>query len=76
LDAAKLAALGAEMVGFARPAIEAAIKGAAALDDWMAQLELEFRIALFCAGARAPQDLRAKYSLLGERVARHGDGTK
>jgi isopentenyl-diphosphate delta-isomerase len=58
LDAAKLIALGAERVGYARPALQAALWGDAALDDWMAQQELELRMALFCSGAASPAALR------------------
>lgn len=58
LDAAKLIALGAERVGYARPALQAALWGDAALDDWMARQEQELRIALFCSGAAKPAELR------------------
>lgn len=58
LDAAKLIALGAKRVGYAKPALQAALWGDAALDDWMARQELELRIALFCSGARTPAEMR------------------
>ena len=58
LDAAKLIALGAERVGYGKPALQAALWGDAALDDWMAQQEQELRIALFCSGAASPAELR------------------
>ena len=58
LDAAKLVAVGARMVGFAMPIIEAALKGAAELDALMERLEFELRTALFCVGARTPAELR------------------
>ncbi|MFG6485457.1 alpha-hydroxy-acid oxidizing protein [Roseateles sp. BYS78W] len=58
LDAAKLVALGAERVGYAKPALQAALWGDAALDDWMARQEQELRIALFCSGAATPAELR------------------
>jgi isopentenyl-diphosphate delta-isomerase len=56
LDAAKLVALGAVQVGFAKPALEAALQGEDALDEWMEQIEFEYRLALFCAGARNAMD--------------------
>lgn len=58
LDAAKLIALGAGRVGYAKPALQAALWGDAALDDWMARQEQELRIALFCSGAASPAELR------------------
>lgn len=58
LDAAKLIALGAERIGYAKPALQAALWGDAALDDWMARQEQELRIALFCSGAASPAELR------------------
>lgn len=59
LDAAKLIALGAERVGYGKPALQAALWGDAALDDWMAQQEQELRTALFCSGAASPAELRS-----------------
>jgi isopentenyl-diphosphate delta-isomerase len=58
LDAAKAVALGARKVGFAKPALEAALKGEATLDAWMSRIELEFKIALFCSGHATPESLR------------------
>ncbi len=58
LDAAKLIALGAERVGFARPALQAAMDGEDALLRWMEQQEHELRIALFCTGSGSPAELR------------------
>ncbi|MFT3736392.1 MAG: type 2 isopentenyl-diphosphate Delta-isomerase [Rhodocyclaceae bacterium] len=62
LDAAKLIALGAERVGYARPALEAALGGEERLDDWMAQQEHELRVALFCSGCVDPAALRQLYA--------------
>lgn len=58
LDAAKLVAMGAEMVGFAKPIIEAALSGEEVLDTRMKTLEYEFRTAMFCTGSKTVKDLR------------------
>lgn len=60
LDAAKLIAMGAKMVGLAMPIIEAALKGEEALDRRMELLEYELRTALFCTGSRNVQEIREK----------------
>ncbi len=59
LDAAKLIALGATRVGFAKPALEAALAGEDALDHWMSTIEFELRTALFCTGKKKPSELRS-----------------
>ncbi|HEY8279602.1 MAG TPA: type 2 isopentenyl-diphosphate Delta-isomerase [Bdellovibrionota bacterium] len=58
LDAAKSIAMGARKVGFAKPALEAALKGEAALDTWMTKIEFELKVALFCSGNDSPDSLR------------------
>ncbi|HZF40262.1 MAG TPA: type 2 isopentenyl-diphosphate Delta-isomerase [Blastocatellia bacterium] len=60
LDAAKLIALGAHRVGYAKPALEAALTGTIELHRWMELQEYELKIALFCAGSATPADLRSK----------------
>ncbi len=60
LDAAKLIALGAHQIGFAKPALEAALAGDEVLRQWMAAREYELRVALFCTGCASPADLRRK----------------
>ncbi len=60
LDAAKLIALGAHRVGYAKPALEAALQGREALIGWMKQQEFELRVALFCTGSATPSTLRKK----------------
>lgn len=58
LDAAKAIALGAKKVGFAKPALEAALAGEATLDAWMTRIEFELKIALFCTSCATPDSLR------------------
>lgn len=60
LDAAKLIALGAHRVGFAKPALEAALQGYEALVRWMDLQEFELKTALFCTGTGTPAELRRK----------------
>jgi isopentenyl-diphosphate delta-isomerase len=60
LDAAKLIALGATRVGFAKPALEAALAGEGELARWMETVEFELRTALFCTGNRSPAELRKR----------------
>lgn len=60
LDAAKLIALGAHQVGYAKPALEAALKGEQELAQWMEQQEFELRVALFCTGSKTLKSLKGK----------------
>ncbi|MDZ4662709.1 MAG: type 2 isopentenyl-diphosphate Delta-isomerase [Pseudomonadota bacterium] len=60
LDAARLIALGAKMVGFARPILEAALAGPEALEKKMELLEFELRVALFCTGSKSITDFQEK----------------
>ncbi len=58
LHAAKAIALGATVVGYAKPVLKAALAGERALDEFMDLLELELKTALFCTGCSTPGDLR------------------
>jgi isopentenyl-diphosphate delta-isomerase len=59
LDAAKCLALGAHAVGFAKPALEAALQGDRVLQQWMEKIESELRVAMFCTGSGSIGELGA-----------------
>ncbi len=61
LDAAKLLGLGADRVGYAQPALEAALAGSEALCQWMEIQEFELKVALFSTGSCSVSELRAGY---------------
>lgn len=66
LDAAKALALGADLVGLARPLLERALESEAATIAWLANFADELRTAMFLVGAATPADLRrAPYLALG-----------
>lgn len=52
LDAAIVLAIGAKMVGVAKPIMQAALQGESALMKQMELLEFELKTALFCTGSR------------------------
>jgi isopentenyl-diphosphate Delta-isomerase len=60
LDAAKALALGATLVGVARPLLQAALDGDAAVDTWVEQFLDELRTVLFLTGSVDIAALRAK----------------
>ncbi len=60
LDAAKLLAIGARMVGLARPILEAAVEGVDPLINRMSLLEVELKIALMCTGQKTIQHLQER----------------
>jgi isopentenyl-diphosphate delta-isomerase len=57
LDAAKALALGATVVGVGRPLLQAALEGAAAVDEWVRQFALQLRTAAFLSGVTRARDL-------------------
>jgi isopentenyl-diphosphate delta-isomerase len=60
LDVALFLSMGAQMVGLAKPIIEAALKGPEVLDQRLATLEYELKTALFCTGSVDVHDLQEK----------------
>ncbi len=60
LDAAKLIALGAHRVGYAQPALQAALESPEALRRWMETQEYELKVALFCTGCKTVDQLRER----------------
>ncbi len=59
LDAAKAIALGASLVGVARPLLTAALAGGAAVDAWLDQFLEELRVGVFLSGGSCLADLRS-----------------
>ena len=60
LDAAKLFALGATTVGFAKPLLHAALQTAEEVMTVMASIEYELKVAMFCTGSRVLNELKEK----------------
>jgi isopentenyl-diphosphate delta-isomerase len=58
LDAAKLFAMGADMVGLAQPILEAALRGEEALNFYLETLEYELKTAMFCMGLTQMSDFK------------------
>ncbi|MCE0722240.1 MULTISPECIES: type 2 isopentenyl-diphosphate Delta-isomerase [Legionella] len=60
LNAAKLFALGATSVGYARPLLEAALESSEQVSLCMQTIEYELKVAMFCTGSRVLTDLPQK----------------
>ncbi|PJD93208.1 MAG: type 2 isopentenyl-diphosphate Delta-isomerase [Legionella sp.] len=60
LDAAKLIALGATTIGFAKNVLAAALESSDAVIAEMATIEYELKLALFCTGSRVLTELQGK----------------
>lgn len=58
LDAAKLIALGASTIGFAKPLLAPALESAEAVSLKMQQIEYELKVAMFCTGSARLDDLK------------------
>ena len=70
LDAARALALGASLVGVARPFLEAALAGDEALEDWTAAFLDELRAAMFLTGSTDLTALRGVQTVVtGETAA-------
>ncbi|MDI1351727.1 MAG: type 2 isopentenyl-diphosphate Delta-isomerase [bacterium] len=63
LDAAKLFALGATTVGFAKPMLEAALQSTEQVLNKMNIIEYELKTAMFCTGSLVLSDLKEKACL-------------
>lgn len=60
LQAAKLLALGADMVGLAQPWLKAALENSEAVNDLYEKLLLELKIAMFCTGTASVKEFKTK----------------
>ncbi|KTC92035.1 type 2 isopentenyl-diphosphate Delta-isomerase [Legionella cincinnatiensis] len=60
LNAAKLFALGATTVGYAKPMLEAALKSSEQVSLCIQTIEYELKVAMFCTGSRTLSDLKRK----------------
>jgi isopentenyl-diphosphate delta-isomerase len=60
LDAAKFLAMGASMVGLAKPILKAALESEEALRQTMEQFEFELKVAMFCCGVENLQELQKR----------------
>ena len=58
VDAAKACALGADLVGMARPFLEAAMESTAAVVERVNRVNRELEVAMFCTGSQNLAALR------------------
>lgn len=72
LDAAKLMALGADRVGFAKPLLEKAMISVEAVVELMRRYEFEMKIAMFCSGAKNLKELDMTKVENGPRLIKEG----
>lgn len=63
LDAAKLLALGASTVGFAKPMLAPALDSSERVYEAMMSIDYELRVAMFCTGSRVISELKEKACL-------------
>lgn len=63
LDAAKLFALGAKTVGFAKPLLHAALDASDQVIQVMSTIEYELKVAMFCTGSQTLSQLKEKVCL-------------
>lgn len=60
LDAAKMLAMGADLVGLALPFLEGAIRGPEELQKIFDRLQYELRVAMFCTGVKSVKEFKQK----------------
>lgn len=63
LDAAKLFALGASTVGFAKPMLDVALQSVEHVYALMTAIEYELKVAMFCTGSQVLAELKEKACL-------------
>jgi len=68
LDGAKALALGASLVGVARPLLQAALQGDQAVSAWIEQFLLELRTVVFLTGSADLRTLRDKDRVVSGRT--------
>jgi isopentenyl-diphosphate delta-isomerase len=68
LDAAKAHALGATLVGVARPLLQAALQGDEAVDAWIGQFLNELKTVLWLTGSASPETLRRRPRVIQGRT--------
>lgn len=60
LDAARLLAIGATSIGFAKPMLTAALQSVDCVIETMTTIEYELKVAMFCTGSIVLSDLKGK----------------